>query len=94
MSDVMIMTFSEFGRQLNENESEGTDHGSGNNLFLINGALKKPGLFNAIPNLLETENGGLRPTIDFKNIYATLLKKWLNADDNEILGKQFQHFNF
>ena len=94
MNDVMIMTFSEFGRQLNENESEGSDHGVGNNVFLINGALKKPGLFNAMPNLEELEFGGLRPAVDFKNIYATLLKKWLNADDNEILGKQYQHFNF
>jgi uncharacterized protein (DUF1501 family) len=94
LNDVMIMTFSEFGRRLDENQSEGTDHGLANNLFLISGGLKKPGLYNAIPNLLELDQGGLRPTVDFKNIYATLLKKWLNADDNEILGKQYSYLNF
>ena len=73
---------------------EGTDHGLANNLFLISGSLKKPGLYNAIPNLVELDQGGLRPTVDFKNVYATLLKKWLNADDNEILGKQYAYLNF
>lgn len=94
LNDVMVMTFSEFGRRLDENESEGTDHGLANNVFLINGVLKKPGLFNPMPNLLEVENGGQRPTVDFKGIYATLLKKWLDSDDNAVLGQQYPHLNF
>ncbi|HTE25161.1 DUF1501 domain-containing protein, partial [Flavitalea sp.] len=49
--DVMIVSFSEFGRRVTQNASNGTDHGTANNMFFISGGLKKPGLINAMPDL-------------------------------------------
>jgi uncharacterized protein (DUF1501 family) len=92
--DVMIVSFSEFGRRVTQNASNGTDHGTANNMFFISGDLKKPGLINAMPDLSDLQDGDLKHTVDFRNVYATLLKKWLGADDLEILGRQFQHFDF
>jgi uncharacterized protein (DUF1501 family) len=40
------------------------------------------------------QEGDLKYKVDFKNVYATVLNKWLGADDNKILGKQFEHLNF
>lgn len=92
--DVMIMTFSEFGRRVAQNASGGTDHGTANNMFFIGGALKQKGLLNAVPDLTDLEDGDLKHSVDFKNVYATLLKKWLDADDMQILGSRYHYLNF
>jgi uncharacterized protein (DUF1501 family) len=92
--DVMLFTFSEFGRRVEQNASDGTDHGTGNNMFFISGGLKQKGMLNEMPDLADLQEGDLKYKIDFKDVYATLLKKWLNADDQKILGKQFEHLNF
>ncbi|MEO8664629.1 MAG: DUF1501 domain-containing protein [Ignavibacteria bacterium] len=94
LNEVMIMTFSEFGRRVKENGSGGTDHGTANNIFLIGGDLKSPGSYNSMPDLDDLENGDLKYEIDFRNIYATLLNKWLDADDKLVLGDQFSYLNF
>ncbi|MEM0996157.1 MAG: DUF1501 domain-containing protein [Bacteroidota bacterium] len=87
--DVVIVTFSEFGRRVQQNGSGGTDHGTANNLFLISGALRKPGIFNAPPDLSDLDEGDLKYQLDFRNIYATLLERWLKADANGILQGDF-----
>jgi uncharacterized protein (DUF1501 family) len=92
--DVMIITFSEFGRRVAQNASGGTDHGTANNMFFIGGGLKQKGLINALPDLTNLNEGDLIHTVDFKNVYATVLRKWLDADDKEILGKQYEYMNF
>ena len=92
--DVMMMTFSEFGRRVTQNASGGTDHGTANNMFFISGGLKEKGLLNAMPDLTDLNEGDLKHTVDFKNVYATMLNKWLNADDQNILGKKYEHLNF
>ena len=92
--DVMIMTFSEFGRRVAQNASGGTDHGTANNMFFIGGGLKQKGLINAMPDLTNLNEGDLIHTVDFKNVYATVLRKWLDADDKDILGKQYDYMNF
>ncbi len=92
--DVMLMTFSEFGRRVAQNASGGTDHGTANNMFFIGGGLKRKGLLNAMPDLNDLNEGDLKHTVDFKNVYATVLNKWLGADDKEILGKQYDLMNF
>jgi uncharacterized protein (DUF1501 family) len=92
--DVMLFTFSEFGRRVEQNASNGTDHGTANNMFLISGGLKQKGLINPMPNLSDLNEGDLRYNVDFKNVYATVLKKWLNADDQKILTKQYEYLNF
>jgi uncharacterized protein (DUF1501 family) len=92
--DVMLFTFSEFGRRVQQNASNGTDHGTANNMFLISGGLKQKGLINPLPDLADLSEGDLKYNVDFKNVYATVLKKWLNADDKLILGNQYDYMNF
>ena len=92
--DVMLMTFSEFGRRVSQNASGGTDHGTANNMFFVSGGLKEKGVLNAMPDLSDLNDGDLKHTIDFKDVYATVLNKWLGADDKTILGKQYQYLNF
>ena len=93
-NDVMLFTFSEFGRRVEQNASAGTDHGTANNMFLISGGLKQKGMINALPDLSDLDEGDLKYKIDFKNVYATILNKWLNADDEKILGKKFNYLDF
>lgn len=92
--DVMIMTFSEFGRRVAQNASGGTDHGTANNMFFVGGGLKKKGLINAMPDLTDLNEGDLKYTIDFKNVYATLLSNWLSADPDTIMGKKYGLMDF
>jgi len=92
--DVLLFTFSEFGRRVEQNASGGTDHGTANNMFLISGGLKKKGILNAMPDLHDLDEGDLKYKIDFKNVYASVLNKWLGADDATILGKKYSYLDF
>ncbi len=92
--DVLMMTFSEFGRRVSQNASGGTDHGTANNMFFISGGLKEKGILNAMPDLADLNEGDLKHKVDFKNVYATVLNKWLGADDKMILGKQYDRLEF
>jgi len=92
--DVMIITFSEFGRRVSQNASAGTDHGTANCMFLISGGLKRQGVLNAPPDLQNLDQGDLHYEIDFKQVYATILNKWLEANDQLILGKNYTYLDF
>jgi uncharacterized protein (DUF1501 family) len=92
--DVLMMTFSEFGRRVSQNASNGTDHGTANNMFFIGGGLKQKGLLNAMPDLADLNDGDLKHKVDFRNVYATVLNKWLGVDDKAILGNSFERMNF
>ncbi len=92
--DVLVMTFSEFGRRVSQNASGGTDHGTANNMFFISGGLKQKGILNAMPDLANLNDGDLQYQIDFRSVYATLLHQWLNADDKLILGNQYKYLQF
>ena len=93
-NDVLMMTFSEFGRRVTQNASNGTDHGTANNMFFISGGLKEKGVLNAMPDLADLNDGDLKHKVDFKNVYATVLNKWLGADDKMILGNNYSQLNF
>ncbi len=92
--DVMLFTFSEFGRRVQQNASNGTDHGTANNMFLVSGGLKQKGLINPLPDLADLDEGDLKYNVDFKNVYATILNKWLKSDDKAILTKKYDYLNF
>lgn len=92
--DTLLMTFSEFGRRVAQNASKGTDHGTANQMFFISGGLKKKGLINALPNLEILNDGDLIFTEDFRKVYATVLKNWLNADPETILNWQNGIYDF
>ncbi len=89
MDEVLIMTFSEFGRRVKQNASGGTDHGAANNLFLIGNHLQKAGIYNAPPNLLDLDKGDLKHQIDFRQVYTSVLDSWLGVDASAILGERF-----
>lgn len=93
-NDVLITTFSEFGRRVAQNASGGTDHGTANNMFFIGGGLKQKGVLNAMPDLSNLQDGDLKHAVDFKEVYATILKNWLGADDTKILRGRFNYMSF
>ncbi len=93
--DTLILTFSEFGRRVQQNAAAGTDHGAANNIFLIGENLNKKGFYNNAPDLSNLDNNGdLIHTIDFRSVYATILDKWLQVDDTSILNKSFSKLDF
>ncbi len=86
--DTLILTFSEFGRRVEQNAANGTDHGAANNVFVIGDKLRKPGLFNAAPDLANLDdNGDITYEIDFRSIYANILENWLDAGQEDILTR-------
>lgn len=87
--DTLVMTFSEFGRRVAQNGSRGTDHGAASNLFLMGGNLRQPGFYNEGPNLEDLLEGDLKYKVDFRQVYATVLDKWLAADVKSVIGQQF-----
>lgn len=92
--DVLLFTFSEFGRRVAQNASNGTDHGTANNMFFISGGLKEKGLLNAMPDLADLAEGDLRHQIDFKQVYATILSRWLDTDAAGILNGSYTPLDF
>ncbi len=88
--DTLIMTFSEFGRRVQQNASNGTDHGTANNLYLMSGKLRRAGFYNEAPNLLDLDKGDLKYGIDFRRVYATILERWLETDAKGIIGVGFE----
>lgn len=92
--DVLLFTFSEFGRRVSQNASGGTDHGTANSMFFISGGLQQKGLINELPDLNDLDDGDLKCKVDFKQVYATILNKWLQADDKAILEKQYDYLSF
>lgn len=90
---VLTMTFSEFGRRPNENESRGTDHGTAAPLFVL-GARAKGGLHGTAPSLDLAANQDMRFTTDFRSVYATALDRWLGCPSGKILGADFAPVGF
>src|SRR5207248_5677209 len=86
---VVVMAFSEFGRRVAENASNGTDHGVAGPVFLAGDAVKG-GLIGKHPSLANLDQGDLRMSIDFRQVYATLLEHWLGTEPQPILGGAFE----
>lgn len=94
LDDTLVMSFSEFGRRVEQNASNGTDHGTANNILIYGGKLKKAGIYNPAPNLSTLDNGDLKYEIDFRDVYATLLDKWLDINNSQVLTKNFAGLGF
>ncbi|RMF84889.1 MAG: DUF1501 domain-containing protein [Planctomycetota bacterium] len=86
---VVLMTFSEFGRRVAENGSQGTDHGAAAPMFLA-GPACRPGVLGSAPDLANLAEGDVRFERDFRTIYAAVLRDWLMIDPKEILGQPFE----
>ena len=85
-----MMTFSEFGRRPYENGSKGTDHGAAAPMFLVGGKVKA-GAVGKHPSLTDHSMGNLKHTLDFRQVYAAILDKWLGVSSKEVLGQEFKH---
>jgi uncharacterized protein (DUF1501 family) len=85
---VLTLTFSEFGRRIEENGSRGTDHGEASPLFLIGGGVKG-GMYGTLPDLSATNMGNVRYTTDFRSVYATVLERWLGRPSAALLRGSF-----
>jgi len=86
---VVLMTWSEFGRRINENGSQGTDHGAAAPLFIV-GKPVKGGLYGEQPSLTSTiDSGNLKYTVDFRSVYQTLIRDWLQGDPAAVLGASY-----
>ena len=87
--DVVMYVYSEFGRRVPENTSLGTDHGTAQVNFVIGNAVKG-GLYGTAPSLTNLVLGdNLETTVDFRQVYATLIDGWLGADAAKVLGQKF-----
>ena len=84
--DVAVMTFTEFGRRVEENGSLGTDHGTATPMFIV-GRGVKGGLYGQHPSLTDLDDGNLKMTTDFRRVYATMIKEWLGYDDTRLVLK-------
>jgi uncharacterized protein (DUF1501 family) len=85
---VLLMTFSEFGRTVNENGRRGTGHGAAAPVFLAGGKLKG-GLVGEHPSLTDLTQNSLKHHTDFRRVYATALDTWLGMDSKAVLGQHF-----
>ena len=87
--NVVIMTFSEFGRRAKQNGSNGTDHGTAEPMFVI-GNKVQGGLYGTYPSLSDLDNNGdLKFNADFRSVYAGMLQDVVETDPGAILGGDF-----
>ncbi|MEM7476050.1 MAG: DUF1501 domain-containing protein, partial [Planctomycetota bacterium] len=83
---VSVLTFSEFGRRVAENASEGTDHGAAAPIFLAGGGLRTS-VIGTQPSLTDLHDGDLKYSIDFRSVYGAVLCDWLKVTDaSSIVG--------
>jgi uncharacterized protein (DUF1501 family) len=87
--DVVIMTWSEFGRRVTSNASDGTDHGTAGPMFFL-GTPIKGGLYGGRPGLSELGDGNLRFTTDFRSVYATVFEQILGVPSEAMLGTRYE----
>jgi uncharacterized protein (DUF1501 family) len=92
--DVLLMTWSEFGRRPQDNGSNGTDHGTLGAHFVVGNAVNA-GIYGGVPDLTNLDNNGnRRMQNDFRAYYGTILQDWLGADAAAILGAGYPNMGF
>jgi uncharacterized protein (DUF1501 family) len=97
LGQTLLVQFSEFGRRITENGSQGTDHGAGSVMLLMGGAVRG-GIYGTAPDLnpypdnptLENSGADVRFETDFRSVYAAVLDRWLGTDSVRILGGDFR----
>lgn len=87
---VTVLVFSEFGRRVNENASQGTDHGAAAPMFVA-GGLIKGGFYGSNPDLTNLDRGDVKWQTDFRQVYASVIDRWMGGDSASIFGRKFDH---
>jgi len=97
LEDTLVLSFSEFGRRITENGSQGTDHGSASVMLAMGGRVNG-GLYGTAADLnpgagnqtLENSGGDIRYETDFRSVYAQVLDGWLGTDSTRLLNGNFR----
>ena len=97
LNSTLVLVYTEFGRRISENGSQGTDHGAGGVMMLM-GGLVRGGLYGTAPNLspdpanptLENSGSDVKWETDFRSVYAPIIDTWLGGDSVSILGANFR----
>ena len=96
-TEILVMTYSEFGRRVGQNGSKGTDHGQAAPLFLFSSGLRG-GLYGNGPNLNDLDGGNLRFEVDFRSVYGTILQDWFGFEPasvrSTLFGFPFERIRF
>jgi uncharacterized protein (DUF1501 family) len=95
--DTLVLVWSEFGRRITENGSNGTDHGAGA-LMMVLGGRVNGGLYGTAASLtpdpsnptLENNGADVRHETDFRSVYARVIDNWLGANSVSILNGDFR----
>ncbi len=94
---VVGMTFSEFGRQIASNNSDGTDHGTAAPLFVF-GSCINPGIIGDNPQIPDPQDiepqAGVPMQYDFRNIYGSILMDWFEVDEEVVRSLLFEDFQY
>jgi uncharacterized protein (DUF1501 family) len=98
LQDTMLLTFSEFGRRITENGSNGTDHGAASVMLAMGGGVNG-GLYGTAPNLnmdpsnptRENSAADVHFETDFRSVYARVIDNWLGADSVSLLNGNFRN---
>ena len=93
--NTLLFMFSEFGRRIFDNGS-GTDHGAASVAFAV-GDKVKGGIYGVYPSMERSdhiEGGNLAPTMDFRQVYATIVEDWLGQDSVPVIGGNFEKIPF
>jgi uncharacterized protein (DUF1501 family) len=97
LNDTLVLQFSEFGRRISENGSQGTDHGAAGVMMAMGGGVNG-GIYGTAADLrigsdnptLENNSGDVRHETDFRSVYARVIDSWLGASSVSILGADFR----
>jgi uncharacterized protein (DUF1501 family) len=100
LQDTLLVTFSEFARRINENGSQGTDHGAASTMLVLGGRVNG-GFYGTAPNLapdpanptLENSAADVHYQVDFRSVYARVIDNWLGADSTRLLNGNFRQTN-
>jgi len=95
--DTLVLSFSEFGRRISENGSQGTDHGAASVMIAMGGRVNG-GIYGTAPNLridpsnptLENASGDVHWETDFRSVYAQVIDAWLGANSAQLLNGNFR----
>lgn len=91
---VMVLAWSEFGRRVAENASLGTDHGKAGTMFVIGDSVKGGTFYGDTVDLSNLDNGDLRTEIDFRSVYATVIRDWYGNDPEPVLKGNYANLGF